>query len=190
MHLEAEDRAWDALITERRRGMHADTARLASLERTFAEAQERSRAQVESNEFTRLLEQAGAQGLNASTGVDYTNYYYSLPSNRLELWALLEGSRMAFPVFREFYRERDVVIEERRMRYESSPNGRLILEFITAAYQAHPYGFGGIGHTSDLKSFSREEGDEFFKKHYVAKNMVVSVVGSRPGPLRTCVRWP
>jgi predicted Zn-dependent peptidase len=157
--------------------MRADSARLATLERDFAAAQEKARAQVESNEFTRLLEQAGAQGLNASTGVDFTTYYYSLPSNRLELWALLEGSRMAFPVFREFYREREVVIEERRMRYESSPIGRLFLESIQSMYQAHPYGFGGIGHTSDLQTFDRAEGEAFYRRHYVAKNMCIAIVG-------------
>jgi predicted Zn-dependent peptidase len=175
--LEAEDHAWEALIAERRKGARADAARLQALERAFAEAQERARALVESNEFTRLLEQAGAQGLNASTGVDHTNYYYSLPSNRLELWGLLEGSRMAFPTFREFYKEREVVIEERRMRYESSPIGRLYLEAIQSMYQAHPYGFGGIGHTSDLQTFDREEGEAFYRRHYVAKNMCVAVVG-------------
>ena len=163
-------------ITNPRR-LKTVVSKLQQLEKSFAEAQDASRQVVESNGFSKLVEQSGGQNLNAFTSYDITEYFYSLPSNRLELWALLEGSRMAHPVFREFYRERDVVIEERRMRYESSPNGRLFYEFITAAYQAHPYGFGGIGHTSDLKSFSREQGDEFFKKHYVAKNMVTAVVG-------------
>ena len=84
---------------------------------------------------------------------------------------------MSHPVFREFYKERDVVYEERRMSYESSPFGRLILEFTNAAFTAHPYGFGGIGFPSDLKTFSRPQGEEYFRRHYVAKNMVVSVVG-------------
>ena len=95
-----------------------------------------------------------------------------MPSNRLELWALMSAGTLAHPVFREFYKERDVVYEERRMRTESSPVGRLIDEFIHASYVAHPYGFGGIGHPSDLKSFSRTQGEEFFRSHYVAKNMV------------------
>src|SRR6202007_2080265 len=103
--------------------------------------------------------------------------FYAMPSSRLELWALLEADRMAHPVFREFYKERDVVYEERRMRTESSPVGRLFDEFIHASFVAHPYGFGGIGHPSDLKSFSRTQGEEFFHKHYVARNMTVAVVG-------------
>jgi predicted Zn-dependent peptidase len=132
---------------------------------------------VVSNGFTSLLEQNGVTGLNAFTANDITAYFYSLPSNRLELWALMEGGRMAYPVFREFYKERDVVYEERRMRYESSPTGRLFWEFITTAFVAHPYGFGGIGYPSDLKSFTRTEGEDFYKRNYVAKNMCVAVVG-------------
>jgi predicted Zn-dependent peptidase len=124
-----------------------------------------------------VLEQNGATGLNAFTADDITAYYYSLPSNRLELWALMEGGRMAKPVFREFYKERDVVYEERRMRYESSPLGRLFWEFITTAFVAHPYGFGGIGYPSDLRTFTRTDGEAFYNRHYVAKNMAVAVVG-------------
>jgi predicted Zn-dependent peptidase len=80
-------------------------------------------------------------------------------------------------VFREFYKERDVVYEERRMRVESSPVGRLYYEFITTAFHAHPYGFGGIGYPSDLKTFSRPQGEAYFKRNYVAKNLTIAVVG-------------
>ena len=172
-----EERSWENLIAERRKGARADSARLASLEASFKQVQEKARDKVVSNGFTTLIEQNGGRAINAFTSNDITAYFYSLPSNRFELWALLEGGRMAHPVFREFYKERDVVYEERRMRYESSPTGRLFLEFVTAAFQAHPYGFGGIGHASDLKTFSRTEGEEFYKIHYVAKNMCVALVG-------------
>ena len=175
--LEAEEKLWDQLIAERRRGTLADTAKLAKLETAFGKAQELSRAKVVSNGFTALLERHGAVGLNAFTATDITAYFYSLPSNRFELWGLLEGSRMAAPVFREFYKERDVVMEERRMRYESSPIGRLYWEFITTAFIAHPYGFGGIGYPSDLRTFSRTEGERFYRENYVAKNMCVAIVG-------------
>uniref|UniRef100_A0A832MLH6 Insulinase family protein n=1 Tax=Eiseniibacteriota bacterium TaxID=2212470 RepID=A0A832MLH6_UNCEI len=175
--LEAEERAYEALLAERRKGARADTAALRRLEAAFAAAQEAARAKVVSNGFTAVLEQNGATGLNAFTADDITAYYYSLPSNRLELWALMEGGRMQAPVFREFYKERDVVIEERRMRYESSPLGRLFWEFITTAFVAHPYGFGGIGYPSDLRTFSRSEGEAFYRRNYVAKNMAVAVVG-------------
>jgi predicted Zn-dependent peptidase len=175
--LDREEAAWQALLAERRRGFHADSSKLETLQQQFGEAQAKSREEVVSNEFQKILEQSGAQNWNAFTANDITAYFYSIPSNRLELWGLMEAGRMAHPVFREFYKERDVVYEERRMRYESSPVGRLIQEFIYASYVAHPYGFGGIGHPSDLKTFSRTQGDEYFRKHYVAKNMTVAVVG-------------
>ena len=80
----------------------------------------------------------GVEGLNAFTNDDETAYHYSLPSNRLELWAYLESERFLHPVMREFYKERNVVIEERRLRTDSNPVGRLLEQFVTAAYQAHP----------------------------------------------------
>ena len=175
--LDAEETAYRALLNERRRGLRADTTRLAALQKAFGGAQEAARAVVESNEFSRIIEAAGAPDMNASTSDDVTRYLYSLPSNRLELWALMEGGRMASPVFREFYKERDVIYEERRMGVESSPIGRLFMGFLNTAYVAHPYKTGVIGFPSDLKSFSRTQGDAFFREHYVAKNMAVAVVG-------------
>jgi len=175
--LDAEERAWSAVLAERRRGIHADTARLGALRKALTEAQEAARKQVETNQFSILIEQAGGEGINAFTSDDVTAYFYSLPSNRLEMWALMEGGRLTHPVFREFYKERDVIYEERRMRVESSPFGRLYMEFVQAAYTAHPYGFGIIGHPSDLKSFSRTQGEEFFYRNYMAKNMAVALVG-------------
>jgi predicted Zn-dependent peptidase len=175
--LVAEESAWSALLDERRKGAHEDSTKLRRLEAAFKAAQEAEKQVVVSNEFSKWIEQAGGENSNAFTADDITAYFYSMPSNRLELWALLEASRLAHPVFREFYTERDVVYEERRMRYESSPFGRLLLEFTNAAFTAHPYGFGGIGFPSDLKSFSRTQGEESFRTHYVAKNMAIAVVG-------------
>lgn len=175
--LEAEERAYGALLAERRKGARADSAKLAQLEQSFAEAQKAANAPVVGNESTRLIEEAGGQNVNAFTATDITAYFYSLPSNRLDFWAALHAGAFVQPVFREFYKERDVVQEERRMRSESSPIGRLIQEYIHASYVAHPYGFGGIGHMSDLKSFSRTQGEEFFRRYYVAKNLTTAVVG-------------
>jgi predicted Zn-dependent peptidase len=80
-------------------------------------------------------------------------------------------------VLREFYRERDVVQEERRMRTESNPIGRMIEQFLTVAFQAHPYGQPTVGYMSDLQSFTRQDAEEFFKKYYVPSNITVAVVG-------------
>jgi predicted Zn-dependent peptidase len=175
--MRAEDDAFAALEAEMNRGRDADSTRLGELETAFKEAQAQAKEFVESNEFSKVLDANGVVGMNAQTFTDWTQYYYSLPSNRLELWARMEGDRMTNPVLREFYSERDVVYEERRFS-ESSPTGRLFLDWIGAAYQAHPYGIGGvIGHASDVKRLTREDAWEFFRKYYVGSNLTVSVVG-------------
>jgi predicted Zn-dependent peptidase len=115
--------------------------------------------------------------MNANTSHDETAYHYSLPENRLELWAYLESERFVHPVLREFYKERDVVIEERRMRTDSSPFGRLLEQFTEEAFVAHPYHRPGVGWMADLNSFSATDAQKFFDKYYVPSNMVVAVAG-------------
>jgi predicted Zn-dependent peptidase len=100
-----------------------------------------------------------------------------MPENRLELWAWLESSRLADVVPREFYKERDVVIEERRMRTDSNPIGRLVEQFLATAYVAHNYGRSGIGWPSEVSQINATEAMEFHKKYYVGSNIVVAVVG-------------
>ncbi len=175
----AEDAAFAALQAERNKGTRADPARLAELEQAFADAKDAARKFVVSNEFGQIIENNGGVGLNASTGFDATNYYYSLPANRLELWAYLESGRMAAPVFREFYTEKDgPVTEERRMRVDNNPIGMLIEQLGSMAFSAHPYGHPGIGYMSDLNTITRAEGDAFYRTYYVGNNMSCAIVGA------------
>src|SRR6476469_7170874 len=129
------------------------------------------------NQFGEIVESQGGVGLNASTDLDETLYFYSFPENRLELWAYLESERFIHPVLREFYKERNVVIEERRMRTDSRPIGRLLEQFISAAFQAHPYHRPTVGWLADLNYFSATDAQHFFDEYYVPSNMVVGVVG-------------
>ncbi|HET9298704.1 MAG TPA: pitrilysin family protein [Candidatus Polarisedimenticolaceae bacterium] len=175
--LAAVDRAYHAYDSERRKAGGADSAKLADLERAFKDAQEAAGAFVVKNEFGEIIDREGGTGLNASTASDATLYYYSLPANKVELWAYLESERFLDPVLREFYKERDVVMEERRLRVDSNPIGGLIEEFLAAAFRAHPYGQAGIGWVSDLTSFSREDAETFFRTWYVPNNMTIAVVG-------------
>ena len=115
--------------------------------------------------------------MNAGTSSDSTVYFYSLPANKLELWAYLESERFLDPVFREFYKERDVVMEERRLRTDSQPIGRLLEQFSGVAFIAHPYKQPVVGYMSDLLSFSREDASAFYKKYYVPSNIVIAIVG-------------
>ena len=154
-----------------------DQARLDSLHKTFEDAVDAAQKFVIPNQFSEIAEENGAVGINASTSEDSTQYFWSMPSNRLELWAFLESSRIGWPVAREFYKERDVVNEERRMRIDSSPQGRLVEEFLAAAYMAHPYGRPGVGWESDITQVTATEASDFHKKYYVPSNIVVAVVG-------------
>ena len=171
------DEVYTELKREQHKGSQANPDVLAQLEADFKAAQEEAREYVENGEFEKVIERAGGTGLNASTNFDATDYYYSLPANKLELWFSLESDRFLNPVLREFYTERDVVMEERRMRTESNPFGRLVEEFFSIAFKAHPYGEPIIGHMSDLQSFTRAEATAFFKKYYGANNLTIAIVG-------------
>ncbi|MFZ0477611.1 MAG: pitrilysin family protein [Terriglobales bacterium] len=129
------------------------------------------------NEFGKIVESEGGEGMNAFTTWDETAYHYSFPVNRLELWAYLESERFLHPVLRQFYKERNVVIEERRMRTDNSPVGRLLEQFTEEAFVAQSYHRPTIGWISDLNTFSATDAQAFFDKYYVPSNMVVTVVG-------------
>ena len=171
------DEAFAALRTERRKGDKADAQRLAQLQEQLHQAQEATQAYLVHDEFEEVLKRAGGVGLNAGTSSDYTVYFVNLPSNKLELWMLMESDRFLNPVLREFYKEKNVVMEERRLRTESQPIGKLLEEFLAAAYKAHPYGMPVIGHMSDLEALSRPEAEAFFRTHYVPSNLTMAVVG-------------
>jgi predicted Zn-dependent peptidase len=169
--------AYAAYIVERDKDVGRDEARLRQLEKAWKDAIADADKYVKSNEFSKIIEQNGGEDVNASTNYDATNYEYSLPANRLELWAYLESERFLHPVLREFYKERNVVIEERRLRTDSNPIGRLLEQFDAAAFEAHPYHRPTVGWMSDLNSFSATDAQKFYDKYYVPSNMVVAVAG-------------
>jgi predicted Zn-dependent peptidase len=171
------DRAYHAYDTERHKIGGPDPEKLKTLEKAWKDAQEEADKFIVKNEFGEIIDREGGVGLNAATASDSTVYFYSLPANKLELWAYLESERFIDPVFREFYKERDVVMEERRLRTESQPIGRLIEQFTSAAFTAHPYKQPVVGYMSDLMSFSREDAEEFHRKYYVPSNIVIAIVG-------------
>ncbi len=169
--------AYAAYDRENNRVVNRDENKVAKLKAAWEKAREEADKFVVKNQFGEIIERNGGVGLNASTGLDSTQYFYSLPANRLELWAYLESERFLHPVMREFYKERDVVMEERRMRTDSSPTGRLVEQFLSVAYDGSPYHRPGIGYASDLRHFSATDAAKFFKTYYVPSNMAVAVVG-------------
>ncbi|NDJ17164.1 M16 family metallopeptidase [Myxacorys almedinensis] len=129
------------------------------------------------NELGRIVEQAGGVGLNANTSTDATRYFYSFPSNKLELWMSLESERFLDPVFREFYKEKAVILEERRLRTENSPIGKMIEAFVGEAFEVHPYRRPVIGSTEDIRGLTRQDVQKFFETYYAPSQLTMAIVG-------------
>ncbi len=168
----------DALDMERAKGSKADADKITELETALKEQQERAKEWIVTGEYTEIYTQHGSTGFNAGTSVDYTIYTVELPANKLELWAMLESDRLKNAVLREFYVEREAVKEERRMRVDTQPGGKLYEQFIAAAFTAHPYGIPIIGWPSDIAMLNRRKAEEFFRIHYAPNNSIMVIVGS------------
>lgn len=129
------------------------------------------------NEFSTMYKQHGAVGLNAATGKDFTYYQVELPKTEFEFWCWMESDRLLFPVFRQFYQEREVIQEERRMRTDDDPSGKLYEVMLASAFLSHPYRLPTIGWPSDIKNLSMTSMEQFYKSYYRPDNMVISIVG-------------
>jgi predicted Zn-dependent peptidase len=171
--LEAAYQAWQA----ERRAARPDPKKLETLQAAFRSRQAEAAQLVVSNELDDILFREGGVDVNATTRADSTRYYYSLPSNKVELFAFLESERFAHPVLREFYEERDVVQEERRQRLEGSGFGRLFEQLVITAFQAHPYKQPGIGYMSDLEAITITDAEKFFETYYAPSNLTTAIVG-------------
>jgi predicted Zn-dependent peptidase len=175
--LDAIEAVYSRLEQEQNKWFRSDPKMTEALRKELDAAIEKADSFVEENEYDRVVESNGGAGMNAGTSEDSTEYVYSFPANRIELWFLLESERFLHPVFREFYKERDVVREERRMRVESNPQGQLAEALLAAAYEAHPYHNMPGGWASDIESFRRPEAEVFFREHYTPGNMTVAIAG-------------
>ncbi len=154
-----------------------DLQGLQQLQDQLVVLQAEHRKLVVKNEFSRIYGENGGVGYNAYTSKDATTYLINLPANKLELWAVIESDRLQNAVFREFYTERDVVHEERRRSYESSPDGLMYETLLATAYKVHPYRNPVIGWNSDIERLDPDRIREFFDKYYTPVNMVITLVG-------------
>jgi len=170
------DILFDQILTEKK-NLKPDQEKIKKMEKDLEALIEKANQYVIPNEFDTLLKENGATDINAMTSKDATRYYYSLPSNRLELWAYMESSRFTDPVFREFYKERGVIAEERRMRVENTPVGNLIEELQALAYKDHTYHISVVGPMSNIQSITRKDMYQYFKAHYTGQNIVIGVIG-------------
>jgi predicted Zn-dependent peptidase len=175
--LDDVEQTYARLEEERRKDLLADSKKIDSLESLLKSGVEKANMYVEPNAYPRIIEENGGVGLNAGTGLEATNYYYNFPANKIELWFLLESQRFLNPVFREFYKEREVVREERRMRVESNPQGKLMEALLGTAFIAHPYRVGPGGWASDIENLRVSEAEKFYKTYYTPGNITVGIAG-------------
>lgn len=168
----------DAIATQLRTARkNGDRQQIETLTQKFNQVEATAAKLVEQNEFGRIVEQAGGVDLNANTSTDATRYLYSFPANKLELWMSLESERFLDPVFREFYKEQNVILEERRLRTDNSPIGQMIEAFLDKAFVTHPYRRPVIGYNQDIQGLTRDNVQDFFDKYYVPSNLTIAIVG-------------
>jgi predicted Zn-dependent peptidase len=148
-----------------------------ALEEELTDVRKQLKAITATEEFWSIYMRSGATGINASTSDDITRYYCNLPANKLKLWAFIESDRMKNLVLREFYSEKDVVMEERRMRTDTSPFGLMFEQLNAAAFTAHPYGWPVIGWMSDIDNITKEQTEDYFTRYYSPNNAVIVAVG-------------
>ena len=151
---------------------------LVDLEARFQGLVEEQRKLMVKDEFDKIYTEAGASGLNATTNWDSTIYFITVPANKLELWFWMESERLLQPVFREFYSERDVVQEERRLRVDSTPTGPFDEQLNAMFWTSHPYKWDTIGWMSDLKMLSLADAQDFFTTYYAPNNLTAALVGN------------
>jgi predicted Zn-dependent peptidase len=169
------DETFEAIKTERSK-IQPDKKRLEQLNKQFKQQEQEAGKYIIPDQYEETITREGGKRFNAYTSDDATQYIVSLPSNKVELWMSMESDRFLNPVLREFYKERSVVMEERRMS-ENRPMGRLFEEFGAIAFKAHPYGNPTLGWMSDLENISRPQAQAFFKKYYSPANLTIAIVG-------------
>jgi len=153
------------------------TAEWKRLNEEFKKLVEDHRKVIVKNEFDRIYTANGGSGMNAYTSYDHTAYFITVPANKLELFMWMESERLLRPVLREFYAERDVVFEERRMRTESTPLGKFFESFNSLFWESHPYSWPIIGWPSDIPAISKKQADAFYATYYMPQNLTLVLVG-------------
>lgn len=129
-------------------------------------------------EFSRIIAENGGQQ-NAMTGTDFTVYYQELAADKLPISFELEADRMRNLTIspEEFAKEIQVVMEERRMRYEDNPQALTYERFIAAAYLSSPYHHLAIGWMNDIKQLTADDLRAWYQKWYAPNNAFLVVVG-------------
>lgn len=141
------------------------------------EAEQKKIGSIVKDEFDQIYTKGGGSRMNAFTSYDMTFYFITVPSNKFELWCWMESDRLNDSVFREFYSERDVVHEERRLRTESTPTGAFQEQFEAMFWMSCGYSWPVIGWTTDLNSYTMDEAMKYWNIYYRPNNLVGIIVG-------------
>ena len=174
--LDTAEEAYDRMEAEANKGVRADQTRIDMLRTQFRLAADNAQRLAASSEFRHILEENGAVALTASVSAGASQYAYSLPSNRMELWFLMESQHLLRPVFREFYAERDVALADWQ-HLDSNPSARMLSELMAASFKVHPYRNPAGGWPGDIQNLRRARAQAFFERYYVPGNMTVAIVG-------------
>jgi predicted Zn-dependent peptidase len=170
------DGLMDKIYHEKYWKADGDATKIAQWQKEVDELAKAEKQYVIKDDLWTLYMKNGGTGLNASTSQETTGYYVTLPSNKVELQMLLEADRMMNAYFREFYSEKDVIMEERRLS-ENRP-GYFFDEQVNAAfYAASPYHWDVIGWMDDLKKMTKQDLVDFHNRYYVPNNAVAIYVG-------------
>jgi predicted Zn-dependent peptidase len=153
------------------------TERYRELDRHFDALVQKQRETIVKDQLDQIYTKNGGEFLNAFTSEDQTAYFLRIPRNRLELWAWLESDRLLNPVFREFYSERDVVFEERRLGVESTPLGKYDEEMNALFWEASPYKWPVVGWASDIPMYTLAQAKQYFATYYAPNNLTGVLAG-------------
>ncbi|WP_414645234.1 M16 family metallopeptidase [Bradyrhizobium symbiodeficiens] len=129
-------------------------------------------------EFSQTVLRVGGNE-NASTSVDYTNYYQRVPKEQLATMMEFEADRMTGLILKDenVLPERDVVLEEYNMRVANNPDARLNEQIMAALYLNHPYGRPVIGWHQEIEKLDREDALAFYRRFYAPNNAILVIAG-------------
>jgi len=168
---------YDRMAAERNKGFRANPGQIASLEIDLRRAIEVAQSLEDRGEFERVIQQNGGVGLSCHVTADTSETSYNLPSNRAELWFLMESQRLTHPVFRDFYGERTASVAEEQNNLGTRPVALLQQALLATAFAAHPYRNPLHGWLSDAVNLRQADAKAFFETYYVPGNMVMALVG-------------
>jgi predicted Zn-dependent peptidase len=175
--LEDVDAAYDRMQEEVDKGPRSSPGTVVALQAGVSSAMGFAFAQQNPDEFMRAFQENGAVDVSCHAAPDSIETSYSLPSNRIELWFLLESQRLAHPVFRDFYRERRKMLAESTNVAESKSPAKLRQSLLAAAFDDLPYRNPQLGWPGDVTNLRLAEAKAFLDTYFVPSNMVISIVG-------------